>query len=112
MVWFAVVIPLWLTAGTPRGRWQNVQRIHTAFPQRSFFFILITSVRKEQTSSTRPNRTREKEQAIAYLVDARKQVFTQVSRNCRDGYWNADQFDAWVFLNNAIKHLQTTSTQD
>jgi hypothetical protein len=49
---------------------------------------------------------REIEQAIAYLVDARQQVFTQIRQDCRDGYWNTDWFDAWVFLNNAIKHLQ------
>ena len=49
---------------------------------------------------------REIKQAIAYLVDARQQVFTQIRQDYRDGYWNADRFDAWVFLNNAIKHLQ------
>jgi len=49
---------------------------------------------------------RETEQAIACLVDARQQVFTQVLQDRRDGRWNTDWFGAGVLLNNAIKHLQ------
>ena len=76
------------------------------FPQKQFFLFLTFAFSTEHSLIRSPTRMREREQAIAYLVDARKQVFTQIRQDCRDGYWNADWFDAWVFLNNAIKHLQ------